>query len=69
MKKPVQLESIRPTCGSCAHWRHIEEGGGECCALPSIPATDYDEGEPVLIFIRPAMMADEWSCIHFRGGN
>jgi hypothetical protein len=43
---------------------------GECCALPSVPATDYDEdGSPVLIFIRPSMTADEWSCIHFRGAN
>jgi hypothetical protein len=64
------IESIRGTCGQCENWRRIEKEFGECCALPSVPATDYDEdGSPVLIFIRPSMTADEWSCIHFRGAN
>lgn len=43
MKKP-DLGSIKPTCGQCSHWQHIEGDDGECCALPSVPATDYDEG-------------------------
>ena len=69
MKKP-DLGSIKPTCGQCDHWQHIEDDGGECCAMPSVPATEYDEGgDPVLVFIRPSMAADEWACIHFRGKN
>lgn len=72
MTKPVHLESIRPTCGSCAHWRESEQerGFGECCSMPAIPVVDYDEnGEPYLISARPYMGADDWSCIYFRGGN
>lgn len=69
MKKP-DLGSIKPTCGQCDHWQHIEDDGGECCAMPSVLANDYDkDGNPFLVSMRPTMAADAWACIHFRGKN
>jgi hypothetical protein len=65
------LQNIRGTCGQCDHWNRVKDDTGECCALPAVAATDYDDddGSPVLVFMRPLMIADEWSCIHFKGAN
>lgn len=66
-----EFENARSTCGQCRHWMRVKDDTGECCAQPSVAATDYDDddGSPILVFMRPLMLAEEWSCIHFKGAN